>query len=86
MRAPFDSIGGSLWPHLLLPAVQIFGLALPPFKGRAAVLIPTICALVYATWTNLFPENVVGRGFLVAQWPVRNPLYAYSMAFRTDAL
>jgi hypothetical protein len=67
MRATFDSLGGRLWPHILLPTVQILALELPPFKGRAAVFIPIICGLVYATWTNIFTENVVARGFLVTQ-------------------
>jgi hypothetical protein len=48
-----------------------------PSPTSSAYLLPcpstvlrSICGLVYATWTNLFPTNVVARGFLVAQWPV----------------
>ena len=74
MRTPLVSTGGSILPHLLLPAVQILALALPPFKNRALIFVPTICGLVYATWTNLFTSEGVPRAILVSQWPVRASL------------
>ena len=70
MRAPLDALGGSVLPHVLLPFSQILALALPPFKGRAALFTPIICGLVYATWINLFTTNSFGRAALIAQWPV----------------
>ena len=70
MGAPLDSLGGSVLPHLLLPFTQILAFALPPFKYRAAVFVPIICSLVYATWTNLFTTNAFVRAALIAQWPV----------------
>ena len=70
MRAPLDALGGSILPHILLPFSQILALALPPFRGRAALFVPVICGLVYATWTNLFTTNPFGRAALIAQWPV----------------
>ncbi|KAL9130077.1 MAG: hypothetical protein Q9217_001636 [Psora testacea] len=63
------SAQGTILPHILLPAVQILALALPPFRYRAAIFVPIICFLVILTWTNLFTDALDLRVFLVGQWP-----------------
>ncbi len=69
MRAPLTSTGGSLLPHILLPATQILSLTLPPFPGRAVIFVPTIVLLAFLTWTNLFSPSLETRTLLLAQWP-----------------
>ena len=60
---------GSVWPHLALPTVQIVAFALPPFKYRSHIFLPTVLALIFSSWSNLFTESLDIRVFLVAQWP-----------------
>lgn len=60
---------GCVLPHLLLPAAQIFALALPPFRYRAHIFVPIIFSLIYATWANLCTEALDIRIFLISQWP-----------------
>lgn len=69
MRAPLTSTGGSLLPHLVLPIIQIFALALPPFRNRVIIFVPIIFALVFLTWINLFSPRRETRVILLAQWP-----------------
>ena len=60
---------GSVLPHLLLPAVQIFALALPPFSHRATIFVPIILGLILATWANLCSDAVDLRSLMIGQWP-----------------
>ena len=60
---------GSVLPHVLLPAVQIFALALPLFPHRATLFVPTIPALIFATWANLCSDAVDLRSLMIGQWP-----------------
>ena len=60
---------GSIIPHLLLPLVQIFAFALPPFRYRSHIFVPLILALIYGTWSNLCSDAPDLRGFMIGQWP-----------------
>ena len=63
------SATGSVLPHLLLSAVQIFALALPPFPYRATLFVPIILVLILATWANLCSDAVDLRSLMIGQWP-----------------
>ena len=63
------SATGSVLPHLLLPAVQIFALALPPFPYRSTLFVLIIASLVLATWANLCSNAVDLRSLMIGQWP-----------------
>lgn len=60
---------GSVLPHVLLPAVQIFAIASPPFSHRATLFVPIFLGLILATWANLFSDAVDLRILMIGQWP-----------------